>query len=198
MAEVREPLLRTNVIMARDLGVAPTEDRPTIAVASGDMVHWGSIWGGFLVTAAVGLVLAAFPIAFGMRPAAAPSAWGATLTVIGGLIAVYVGSLVTGYLCGVYNRVCAGLNGLILGCIAVAGATVAALSGLAAARMVGLFPLSAFITPDTVTPEAIGAAWGYILSALLMLAAGFAGGINGLQMRENRIDRDHDTIMRTR
>ncbi len=191
MAELREPVLRTSVVMARDLGVAPTEDRPTIAVASGDMVHWGSIWGGFMVAVAVGLVLAALPIAFGVRPAATPSWWGLTLAVIGGLVATYAGALCTGYLSGVYNRICAGFNGLILGCLLVASTVLAAVSGAAAARMAGLFPLSAIVTPNTVTPEAIGSAWGFIIAALLVVTVGYAGSLQGEQMREIQIDREH-------
>lgn len=196
MAEVREPVLRTSVIMARDLGVAPTSDRPTIAVASGDMVHWGSIWGGFLATAAIGLILSAFPVAFGVAPGQAPSTvWGAALAVLGGLVAVYLGALLTGFMSGVYNRICAGLNGAVLGCIAVVGTTIAILVGIQAARMAGLFPLTAFITPDTVTPAAMGSAWGYIVSALLMIGVGFLGGMNGEQLREKQIDREHDLML---
>lgn len=182
--------------MARDLGVAPTTDRPTIAVASGDMVHWGSIWGGVFVAGAIGLILSALPIAFGVAPAAAPpTAWSAVLAVVGGLIAVYLGALVTGYLCGVYNRTCAGLNGAILGSIAVVGTTLAVLAGIQVARMAGVLPLTAFITPGTVEPTAMGSAWGYIISALLMVGVGFAGAINGEQLREKQIDRDHDRML---
>ncbi|MBM3269903.1 MAG: hypothetical protein FJZ01_19900 [Candidatus Sericytochromatia bacterium] len=191
MAELREPVLRHNLVMARDLGVAPTEDRPTIAVASGDMVHWGSIWGGFMVAVAVGLVLAALPIALGVRPAATPTWWGLTLAVIGGLVATYAGALCTGYLSGVYNRICAGFNGLVLGCLLVAGTAVAAISGAASAAMAGLFPLTRFVTPNTVTPEAMGSAWGFIIAAILVVAVGYSGALQGEQLREAQIDREH-------
>ncbi|MBI6546578.1 MAG: hypothetical protein HY692_07270 [Cyanobacteria bacterium NC_groundwater_1444_Ag_S-0.65um_54_12] len=189
MAEIirTEGEVRRGMVMARDLGVAPSEESPTIAVASGDMVHWGSVWGGFFVTLASGLILMALPIAFGARPASTVSAWGLILAMIGALIATYVGSLLTGYLCGAWNRTLAGLNGLILGCVIVASTVLASIGGAAAGRVMGLFPLSAFITPNTVTPEAIGAGWGFIISAILLVAVGFAGGVQGENLHEEQI-----------
>lgn len=180
-----EPLLRTRVALARDLGIAPTEQVPAIAVSSGENLRWGSIWGGLFVALVVASVMIALPAGFGINPRLfVTNGWGVTWDVISVVVGTYLGGLLTGYQGGNYHPTSAGLNGLVLGTFVV---------GLLVLTALGYNSLSLGLHRTAVAAlpagSATGNAWAFIVSICAICLAGLSGGFTGETMREQRIAR---------
>ncbi|MBU6428905.1 MAG: hypothetical protein KGR26_07845 [Cyanobacteria bacterium REEB65] len=174
--------MRTRMVMARDLGIAPTEQAPAIAIASGENLRWGSVWGGFFVALFISSILMVIPAGAGVSPTAlVTNTWWFVWEIFAVVAGTFLGSLLAGFQSGVYNKACAGLNGLVLGAFVVG---IVALTGL------GYFTLSlglhrAFIAALPI--NSAGYAWAYFSSACVTVLAGLGGGLLGEAMRERNV-----------
>ena len=177
-----EPTIRTRIIMARDLGVAPTEQAPAIAVTSGDNVRWGAIWAGFFVTIVLTSILYTIPTGFSVNPHLyITNSWWWVWDVASIVMSTFVGGMVAGYQAGVYNQRSAAINGAVLGTFVV-GIGLMTVLGYETLT-VGLHRSVLSLLPAT-GGAAVGPSWAWIFSVIAIVLGGFGGALVGLNLRE--------------
>lgn len=204
--------VRRTMVMARD--VAPTHPElvenlgitriEKVEPFGADLVHWGSIWGGFFTYLALTLILAAAAVSVGAiavtpTPAGAPPAGqtagavGATMGVIM-LLATFVGGLLGGWTSNLRSRWPAIVNGLVYASVVIvapvlltmllgmltASATAGAVAQVQAAR--GSIYLPGGLGLNAATMDAIASNVGWFsLGSILLLAVGALGYFVGMR-----------------
>ncbi len=177
-----EPTIRTRMIMARDLGIAPTEQAPAIAVTSGDNVRWGAIWAGFFVTIVLTSILYALPTGFSVDPHLYITNHGWWVWDVASIVmSVFVGGMVAGYQAGVYNQRSAAINGAVLGAFVVGVGLMTVLAYETSS--LGLHRAVLALLPATGA-AAVGPSWAWMFSVLSIVFGGFGGALVGLNLRE--------------
>jgi len=204
--------VRRGMAMARDLGVTQTHPeavenmavtrREKVEPFGWDLVHWGSIWGGFFTYLALVTILGAWGISAGAisaSPANAPSAGTAGQIGVGVaivmLVATFGGAVLAGWTSNLRSRWPAVVNGLIYASLVLtapilftlmvgamtASATAGAVAQVTAARG-GVYTLN-ILGLDANTMGAIASNVGWFgLGAILLLAVGALGYYLGMRL----------------
>jgi len=203
--------IRRGMVMARDVGV--TTAHPEAVENLGitrvekvepfgyDLVHWGSIWGGFFANLAATVILGTLAVGIGLAsvsPAAPPAAGqiAVTIGIVGAIvsfISCFVGALLAGWTSNLRSRMPALVNGLIFGSfvatvpllvvmaagILTSSATAGAVANAQALRG-GVFSPALGLNPGVMGPLAANA-WGFFVYTIIQVAIGAAGYMLGMR-----------------
>ncbi|HEY9856494.1 MAG TPA: hypothetical protein V6D05_12205 [Stenomitos sp.] len=203
------PDLRRSMIMGRD--VAPTHPElienlgitrvEKVEPFGADLVHWGSIWGGFFAYLALTLILVAAAVsvrAITVAPATAPNAGqiagavGVTMGIIL-IVATFVGAVLGGWTSNLRSRWPSVVNGLIYSSLVICApvlvtmllglmttsATTAAVAQVQAARG-GVFVPAFNVNAATLGAVASNVGW-FSLGSILLLIVGALGYFLGMR-----------------
>lgn len=207
--------VRRSMIMARDVGVAHPEMVENLSVLrpekvepfGQDLVHWGSIWGGFFAYVACASILSALAISVGairVAPTTVPPPAGQVVATVGitagiiMLLSCFVGGLLGGWTSNLRSRWPCTVNGLFFASLVIAAPVLLALgvalltaSGTAAATANaaalrgGVFMPGGFAV-DARTLDMIASNVGWFsLGSILLLIVGALGYYAGMRAHLN-------------
>lgn len=161
-------------------GVAPAMAMPMPLAR----IRWSAIWSGLLVATATQMVLGAFGLAIGLYGATAVAgATGPEWSAVGLWNAIFaiVGLFVGGWTAARLAAAPTAINGVWHGVIVWA---LSITLGMVLVT-VGILPTLGFVTarvlafPAVQAADVVGTAWGFVIGALLALAAAAGGGALG-------------------
>lgn len=198
--------IRRNMLMARGITTAHPEMIENMTVTrlekvepfGYDLVHWGSIWGGFFAYLACATILTALAIAArAINPAQPAGTIGFTVGVIM-LVSTFAGAVLAGWTSNLRSRYPAAVNGIIYASLVVtlpllfglftgamaASATTGAVAGAQAAQGGVYVPGGFGFDARTMNMVASQVGW-FSLGSLLILAVGAAGYLVGVRSHLN-------------
>lgn len=201
--------LRRSMIMARDVTTAHPEMVENMGVTRADkvepfgqdLVHWGSIWGGFFTYMALVSILSAFAIAVGaVNVNAAGTNAGQAVGGIGiavgiiMLVATFVGAVLAGWTSNIRSSWPATVNGLIYASLVITApllltlflgvlttsATAGAVANAQALRGGVFAPGTLGVSPATLAGIGANVGW-FSLGSIVMLLLGAFGYLLGMR-----------------
>ena len=178
--------------------------RDEVAVTSWtrDLVHWGPIWAGLLLALGVQVVLGAVSLAVALSifsPTEADYAqkvanFASILSVISGLIALFLGGFVAGRMASVLGL----RNGIVQGSVVWALALLigVVLSALGIAGLLNAMNVAPYLRGMMLTsPEqqmlirnAVAGTWWFVVGALLSWIAAAVGGMRGAEAHAEEME----------
>lgn len=194
--------IRRNMLMARNVTTAHPEMVENMAVTryekvepfGNDLVHWGSIWGGFFAYLACVTILSALAIAVrALNPAQPAATIGFTVGAIM-LISTFVGAVLAGWTSNLRSRYPAAVNGIIYASVVLsmpllfglltgalaASATTGAVAGAQATQGNVYMPGGLGLDPRSLNMMAGQVGW-FSLGSILLLAVGAFGYLAGVR-----------------
>jgi hypothetical protein len=200
--------IRRNMLMARNVTTAHPEMVENMAVTryekvepfGNDLVHWGSIWGGFFAYLACATILSALAIAAGaINPARPAGTIGFTIGLIM-LVSTFVGAVLAGWTSNLRSRYPTAVNGIIYGALVMtlpmlfglftgalaASATTGAVAGAQATQGGVFVPGGVGLDPQTLGMLARQVGW-FSLGSILLLAVSAAGYLVGARAHMNAL-----------
>ncbi|HEY9898600.1 MAG TPA: hypothetical protein V6D00_05415 [Pantanalinema sp.] len=198
--------IRRNMLLARNVTTAHPEMVENMAVTryekvepfGNDLVHWGSIWGGFFAYLACATILSALAIAArAINPAQPAATIGFTVGAIM-LVSTFVGALLAGWTSNLRSRYPAAVNGIIYASLVMtlpllfglftgamaASATTGAVAGAQATQGGVFVPGGLALDPRTLSMLAGQVGW-FSVGSILLLAVGAAGYLAGVRSHMN-------------
>jgi len=213
------------MIMARD--VAPTHPElienlgitrlEKVEPFGADLIHWGSIWGGFFAYLTLTFILAAAAVsirAITVAPATAPNAGqvggavGVTMGVIL-IVSTFAGAVLAGWTSNLRSRWPSVVNGLVYASLVICApvlmtmllgimttsATAAAVAQVQAARG-GVFVPAFNVNAATLGAVASNVGW-FSLGSILLLIVGALGYFVGMRAHLMDLGLERRTVRRT-
>ncbi|MBO9540233.1 hypothetical protein J7643_06545 [bacterium] len=198
--------IRRNMLMARNVTTAHPEMVENMTVTrlekvepfGADLVHWGSIWGGFFAYLACATILSAFAIAArAINPAQSAATIGFTVGLIM-LVSTFVGAVLAGWTSNLRSRYPGAVNGIIYASVVLtlpllfglfagtlaASATTGAVAGAQAAQGGIYMPGSVGLDPRTLSALGGNVGW-FSVGSIVILALGAVGYLVGMRSHMN-------------